>query len=189
MFLHEEYARRLCGQPLLGCSRLGCLIVEDYQDYKWVYVVIEMISVRNGPHEFSFRCCSLSHNGYKNQPFLNLIFSKQLNYEEYEEFIIEWTRNLKRSKIVSKKKLQDKTWEMVLYCLDGYLSQKSELANDIFKSVDRRISKQERGKSISIISDCLWECFSDILVWRENILNNYCDWIVNYLSHKERASI
>ena len=183
MFLHEEYARRFCRQPLVGCPRLGYLILENHDSHKWFFVTIKRVNVRNNPQEYVIACFSLYHNGYKHSyrsgnRFFNFLASESLCYDEYEDFLLSWAKEIGKPKMVSKNELSDKTWEMVLYSLDGWFAQKGELTHELFKSVDRQTPKRERNKIISRLSDCLWDQHSDILIWRNDVLNNYCDWII-----------
>lgn len=190
MRLQEEYFNRhkLVGVPLVEHSSHGALLLRtfdpDVWQSRWILLSIEWNDNQYHPGHYQVDFNMPIHDGHIKGRLFSRLFPTKLAWDEYEDFFLNWSRQLKSTRPVSgSREVVLCAWEMFVYCYDSwFLKQQSELKEMLFDSLDmdrtlsaRYISYQDTLIQLSTHHPAV------LKAWKYEVLaqvQHYSDWLV-----------
>ena len=205
MRLYEEYLERhLLNMPIVRHENQGAIILRTtdskHWNSRWIIVTIRWHDQGIHPGKYYVEFYSPVHDGYSTGRLFNKSGAKELEWDEYEDYFLNWSNNMTGFLDESSRKTSfvvkgDKdviltAWEVFLFCYDGWFtSQCSELRGYIDRSVDLDLLSEERycGYQDSLIY--LTARHTAILKsWKYDVLGlvqKYSYWLAQLIDGKE----
>lgn len=193
MRLHEEYFKRhnIKDIPLVNYCNQGAVILrtvdpEIWQN-RWVLVRIEWVEHPQHPGMFKVEFSVPVHNGVEKSRLFSRLPSTEKEWDEYEDFILDWTGKLRG--VVPVRGMKEVTlaaWEMFVYCYDGWFRKQShEIKEILFASLDEDLPIFERYKGYQDAMIFLSTHHPGVMkAWKYEILSqvhNYSDWLARLI--------
>ena len=200
MRLYEEYFQRHnIIAPIIRHERTGSLILRTKGlsvSSKWVLVSFYWSD--NGVHpghyvvEYSYPL----HDGYLRNRLFQKYNVKELEWDEYEDYFLNWCRGLLRDNyteiIHGELEVILAAWQIFVYCYDGWIcKQSSELKCYIHNSMDFELPVRERYKGYQ---NCLIYFTarqpSALKAWKYDVLGciqNYAHWLAELYKNDSKT--
>jgi hypothetical protein len=196
MRLHEEYLNRhkIHDIPIVNHCTEGAVILQtidpELWQNRWVLVTIKWVEHPQHPGSYNIEFCVPVHNGESKGKLFSRLPTAEKEWDEYEEFILDWASNLKGVKpVVGHRQIVLAAWEMFVYCYDGWFRQQgSELKELLFKSLDEDFSIDARYVGYQQVLMHLSSHHPSVLkAWKYEVLSQvqcYADWLVKLLERR-----
>jgi hypothetical protein len=174
MQLYEEYLKR---SGIKSCEIVkhvdkATIFYKSDSDQYWRILYIRWIEPIIHPGHYSIKILKPMHDigvVSLDKSFLENILriDKKLHWDEYEEFILGWSKTISYKDVAyTKERAYIAAWEMFLCCFDGILA-KSGCSHLFFPTIDTKISIKRRCSQID----------ESIKYCRKYIPNVYFAWV------------
>jgi hypothetical protein len=204
MRLYEEYFKRhaIKDIPLVRYDSMGALILrtEDttYWHSSWLLVTIKWVDGGIHPGKYVVEFYSPIHNGYLKQRLFQKYNAKELEWDQYEDYFLNWSRSLDGDSmpgvVTGGKEVILTAWEMFVYCYDGWFAhQESELRHYVDRCLDVDLPLANRYAGYQNCLIYLTARHPNVLkVWKYEVLalvQHYSGWLAALVeSHEEIRS-
>jgi len=149
MNLCQEYLdRHSIKLPVVHLTSSGYVFLKTKNPknrINWSVVSLAYHDGRYHPGTYSVNWSKPVHNGScsRGRPLDNYD-QRRLEWDEYEDYFLNWTKDFKTSRVISdKKEIVIVAWEMFVYSNDTALSNYAH-REDFFNSLDNDLSIEER---------------------------------------------
>lgn len=168
MFLCEEYlSRHKIKVPLIKYVDSGTLFINygrkiafDCQECggqhesNWLTFSIDWREGSYHPGSYLVRWEIPSKSNYLGQPMMHTIQKVTLQWDEYEDYLLDWIIDVDKKEVVlGNKRVVLTAWEMFLYSNDRSIAERVHY-DRIFSSIDLGLSIDRR-----------YDCFRDALTY------------------------
>jgi len=162
MNLCQEYLERHSIElPVVQHSGNGYVFLKSKNKkgrINWSVVTISFQDGKYHPGTYLVNWSKPMHNGYGSR---NRVFDsyeqRQLEWDEYEGFFLDWTKSLKNSRVVEDhKEILVVAWEMFVYANDQNLLSYAH-REDFFNSIDDELSLDERYEACESMIEVMME--------------------------------
>lgn len=155
MYLIEEYLDRneLKGVRFVRHVTHGSLFFKTDSDPLWRILWIKWREPSYHPGTYCVRALRPIHNG---GPTRNLFENptrrdKVLHWDEYEDFMIDWSRSVAQDSVpVCKKEVYLAAWETLLYCYDLEVARNG-FSGHFFATIDLSLSTDDRYEALMAV--------------------------------------
>lgn len=152
MRLHEEYFRRhnIRDIPIVNHCSQGAVMLRttdpDIWQNRWILVTLKWVEHPQHPGSYNVEFLVPIHDGESRGKLFSRLPSVELEWDEYEDYILDWTKNLRGVVAVrGHKNIVLTAWEMFVYCYDGWFRrQHADLKELLFRSIDEDLSLEDR---------------------------------------------
>lgn len=193
MFLQEEYLKRhnLQNVNVINYVTNGSVLLKT-GPYRYMLMTITWADNSSRPGRFYIDFKTPAHNSYETAP----IFSENpdnrriLEWDEYIDYLIRWRDNNEFAAVVGDKEVVLATWEIFIYCCDGWLAKHlfGNLEKLIFISIDDNKPFHERFPAYQELIFLINTEFPELSrFYKHGILphvNNYCHWFARLINNK-----
>ena len=200
MRLYEEYCQRhgITSVPLAKHEQAGAIILRIPEGMlknmpfgKWIMMTFEWKDSGVHPGRYVVEYSYPIHDGYLKGRLFNKYNVKELEWDEYEEYWLNWTKGLSLNghtpvPVCSDREVILAAWEMFVYCYDGWIcKQSSELKCYIHNSMDLELAVQQRfaGYQNSLIYLTARQPGA-LKAWKYDVLSqvqHYSHWLADLL--------
>jgi hypothetical protein len=196
MKLHEEYiARHGLKMPMINHCARGSLFFHppDPTIYPYSFLKIFWLENSRGPGSYAITHISPVHNGfYEEGKILNIISSKNLYWDQYEDYFINLITNPIGRPISSVNSLFA-AWEMFVYIFDSWFKNQSQsIKSVLFHTLDKDNSYDIRIQNYNLICSYMAIHSPTILkLWKEEILiwvSCYSDWLFDFFESVQKTN-
>jgi len=209
MRLFEEYFQRhgIKGIPVVRHDNLGALILRTqdstYWHSSWLLVTIKWVDGGIHPGKYVVEFYSPIHNGFTKQRLFQKYNVKELEWDEYEDYFLNWSRSLEGAAGARKtpgvvrggNEVVLTAWEMFVYCYDGWFArQESELRHYVDRCLDVDLPLAHRYAGYQNCLIYLTARHPNVLkVWKYEVLalvQHYSEWLAALVEkHEVRKEI
>lgn len=202
MKIFEEYFQRhkITDVPLVHHCTNGALILESFNSQiwrsKWVVFSIRWIDHDHRPGHYLMEINVPVHDGYETGEVFDQQVHVEKKWQEYEDFILDWSKSVSELKPVIGREAVIFAWEMFVYVFDSwFLKQPNSLKQKLFQSLDKDNSIQTRYSNYQDVAIFLSTHHPAVMrVWKYEILSKLqhdADWLArliesNYGSAQKR---
>lgn len=202
MKIFEEYFQRhdIIDVPLVRHCTNGSLILESFDSQiwksKWVIFSIRWVDHDHRPGHYLMEINVPQHDGHETGEVFDQQVQIEKKWQEYEDFILDWSKNIKGVRPIKGKEAIIFAWEMFVYVYDSwFLKQPESLKQKLFQSLDKDNSIQTRYSSYQDVAIFLSTHHPAVMrVWKYEILAKLqydTDWLArlierNYESAQKR---
>lgn len=201
MKLFEEYLSRhgLNDIPIVqhyGSYHLGGALLSKSVD-SWILITIKWVCHDYRPGSYEINIISPIHNSYDQKN----IFKKESltkKWDEYEDFLIDWSKNSILQPICEKDDIIMSAWEMLVYICDEWFSKQScVLRHKLFNTLNKENNFETRYLYYSDVIGFLSEKYPNVVKsWKSEIFtslnwgvkSSHADWLARLLGRRENNS-
>jgi hypothetical protein len=195
MRLQEEYFRRHhIDTPLVNYCNQGSVILRTVDpaiwQNRWVLVTIHWIEHPQHPGFFRIDFSTPVHNGAEKSRFFTRLPSADKEWDEYEDFMLNWVGKLEGVVPVrGNKQIVLAAWEMFVYCHDGWFRRQSyDLKQMLFNTLDDEMPVNERYSAYQeMVAYFTTQHPALLKTWKYEMLYQvqyYSDWLARLIEAK-----
>lgn len=188
MKIYEEYLKRCnIDMPTVKHTKFGCVFLKNDSSYskgvEWLIFNIVFKEPINHPGVYAIRTLRPIHDGCKNTQRLQLIDEQMIEWDAYEEYLMDWVRKKKKSCIIQGvKEITLTAWEMFVHVYDSFFA-KHDLAVKIFPTLDDAAPIKDRYLAYQDISNYLYSRHTEVYgIWKYEMVDyirNYSHWLAH----------
>lgn len=200
MRLFEEYLLRhkIIDVPLVHHCANGTLLLESTDpsqwESRWVLVSIRWIEDDHHPGQYLIEMKVPVHDGYAKGSFFARRRAIEKKWQEYEDYILEWTRILTGVRpIRGQREVTMSAWEMFTFMSDSwFIKQPAQLKQKLFQSLDKENSIATRYSNYQDVAIFLSTHHPAVMrAWKYEVLahvQNRADWLANLIENKHEPT-
>lgn len=188
MRLYEEYFRRhnIQGFPLVHHCTRGTLLLRTKNPDKarrWVIMSIRWAEHSQHPGSYVIEFILPIHDGYGKGGLFAKLSPVSKQWDEYEDYLLEWSSQLKDlTPVRGRKNITLAAWEVFVYCYDGWFRKQTHALKEmLFRSLDEESCPEERFGALQQILDHLTTNQPAVLrTWKYEVemqVQGYADWL------------
>ena len=191
MHLSKEYCQRhSINVPLVKYTQKdGTIFLRDDSNLGVEWFVLSF-SFRDNPHHpgtYKISNRIPIHNGYSKKLLFEVIDENVLEWDEYEDYILDFAKDIKTSRVVTDQtEIVLAAWEMFVYCHDRSLSK---FADILFPSFDAELSAADRYAAYQLASNYFFENKFDFYIsWKRDMISyikSYSYWLAEIVQEYE----
>jgi hypothetical protein len=200
MRLSEEYFQRhaITGVPLVRYEDTGAVILRmrdpTYWQSSWLLVTTRWTDGGVHPGKYVVEFYSPIHNGYIGQHLFKKCNAKAVEWDEYEDYFLNWSRAVAGDRMPSAvragKDVTLTAWEMFVYIYDGWFArQESELRHFVDRCLDTDLPPAVRYAGYQNCVIYLTARYPSVLkAWKCEVLalvQHYSGWLAGLVSQHE----
>ena len=191
MHLGKEYCQRhSINVPLVKHTQKdGTIFLRDDSNLGVEWLILSFSFRGNPYHPGTYKFLNIRpiHNGYSEKLLFEIIDEDILEWDEYEDYILDFSKTTKTSKVVTDRtEIVLAAWEMFVYCHDRSLSQ---FADILFPSFDTELSATDRYAAYQLASNYFFENKFDFYKsWKRDMISyikSYSHWLAEIVQEYE----
>ena len=194
MYFWQEYIERhsIIAEPVVHYPCSGTLLLKTYDsnywNSKWLIFSLKCADGGGYPGVYYISYYTPIRDGFKRKElFKNVGSRSEREWDDYESFIIKWSKNIKGALAVkNNRELIFVAWEIFVYIFDSWIIKDKKFEKLSYAVLDLSRSHEERYQSYLDALVYLSNFHLEVLrIWKYEILFNfrdYMDWLVDLVN-------
>jgi len=187
MHLYEEYLARHCiTLPVVKHTGQGYVFFRENESDSWRIASIVLQEQKQGPSNYCIRVFKPVRGGDKYFSLFAVYEENDVEWDDYEDFVLEWSNVLSNFKIATSSEAFCAAWEMFVYANDEWFSKNIPL-DILYGTLDEDLLTTERMHNIyECVQSMSYKSPSRHRVWQDDVMNlveNYAYWLCDIIKN------